>query len=252
MRQSIDVLDHGFVKLIDYMGSDQRVLQAARVSTGSHPSKGEKQDRGLIRYLYKNKHTSPFEKIVLEFHIKLPIFVARQWMRHRTQSYNEFSGRYSEFCFQTYTPQSWREQGEKNHQGSGKDLDPQAQTWLKDHYQSEMKSSQTFYNQTIERGVAREMARLVIPVSQYTEFYTTINLWNLFHFLHLRLHPHAQYEIRVYAEAILSILETLDNLKWSVEIFKEMHTLEFLFQEAIGKERKLDKLKSHLKDFIQE
>lgn len=247
----IDVLDHGFVKLIDYMGSDQRILQAARVSTGSHPSKGEKQDRGLIRYLYKNKHTSPFEKVVLELHIRLPIFVARQWMRHRTQSYNEFSGRYSEFYFQAYTPKHWREQGEKNHQGSGNDLEPEIQTWVKQNYQTQIKADANLYSQMIARGVSREMARLVIPVSQYTEFYTTINLWNLFHFLHLRLHEHAQYEIRVYAEAILSILEKLDNLKWSVEIFKEMHHLELLFQEAIGKNTKLEELKTCLKDYIE-
>jgi len=251
MMYNVDVLDHGFVKLIDYMGSDQRILQAARVSTGSHPSKGEKQDRGLIRYLYKNKHTSPFEKVVLELHIKLPIFVARQWMRHRTQSYNEFSGRYSEFHFQPYIPNSWREQGEKNHQGSGKDLTPAEQAWVKDNYQDQMKADETFYNQVIERGVTREMARFVIPVSQYTEFYTTINLWNLFHFLHLRLHEHAQHEIRVYAEAILSILEKLDNLKWSIEIFKEMHAVELLFQEAIGKNTKLDTLATYLKDYIE-
>jgi thymidylate synthase (FAD) len=252
MTHKIDVLDHGFVKLIDYMGSDQRILQAARVSTGSHPSKGAKQDCGLIRYLYKNKHTSPFEKVVFEFHIKLPIFVARQWMRHRTQSYNEFSGRYSEFYFQPYIPDSWREQGEKNHQGSGRELPVEEQRWIKDNYEAQMKASQSLYNEMVEHGVSREMARFVIPVSQYTEFYTTIDLWNLFHFLHLRLHEHAQYEIRVYAEAILSILENLNNLKWSVEIFKEVNALERLFQEAIGKDVKLNKLAQHLKDYIEE
>jgi thymidylate synthase (FAD) len=248
---SVDVLDHGFVRLIDIMGNDQRVLQAARVSTGSNPSKGAAQDRGLIRYLYKNKHTSPFEKVVFEFHVKLPIFIARQWMRHRTQSYNEFSARYSEFNFEVYTPSAWRKQGIKNHQGSGENLPADLQCRLTSAYRVQMQGAEKLYDNMIkDKHVAREMGRMIIPVAQYTEFYSTINLWNLFHFLHLRLHEHAQYEIRVYAEAILSILEKLNQLKWSVEIFKQMHEVELLFQEAIGKNKDLGKLAAHLKDYI--
>jgi len=249
--QKITLLEHGFVELIDSMGSDQRVLQAARVSTGSHPSKGEIQDRGLIRYLYRNKHTSPFEKIVLEFHIKCPLFVARQWMRHRTQSYNEYSGRYTTYEPEIYYPKSWRAQGDKNHQGSGDPLPEDQQKWLNANYSNYIVAENKLYDEMIARGVTREMARFIVPVSQFTEFYSTVNLWNLFHFLHLRLHEHAQYEIQIYAQAILKILESMEAIKWSVEIFKEMNELEYLFQQAVNKDKELKAIKLHLENFIR-
>jgi len=249
--KKINLLDYGFVELIDFMGSDQRVLQAARVSTGGNPSNGEAQDRGLIRYLYRNKHTSPFEKIVFEFHVKCPIFVARQWMRHRTQSYNEYSGRYTTFEPEIYSPDVWRAQGDKNHQGSGEPLPKEQQEWLHQTYSEYLGTENKLYDEMLERGVTREMARFIVPVSQYTEFYTTVNLWNLFHFLHLRLHEHAQYEIQVYAQAILKILEGIDEIKWSVEIFKEMNELEYLFQQAVNKDKELKSFKTYLEKFMQ-
>jgi len=227
----VDVLDHGYVELIDMMGDDHRILQAARASTGGEGYKTDKADRGLIRYLYRNKHSSPFEKVVFEFKVKLPIFVARQWMRHRTQSYNEYSSRYSKMIDEFYSPETFRKQGEKNHQGSGENFRAKDNVAIKTRYNYFLAESYNLYDDFIEHEVAREQARMVVPVSQYTIFYTTINLWNLFHFLELRLHDHAQFEIREYAYAILEILKSIDSIKWSVEVFNDMRALDILFQD---------------------
>lgn len=240
-----NVLDHGSVELIDYMGNDYRVLQSARVSTGGVAMKGAVKDRGLIRYLYRNKHATPFESCVFTFRIQAPIFVARQWMRTRSASYNEFSARYSEVKDEFYIPKAMRKQGDKNHQGSGEDIQDNG---LIHAYSDAISRAKDIYDGYIGFGVAREMARGILPVSQYTEFYFTINLRNLFHFLNLRLHAHAQYEIRVYAEAILDILKELGDFQWSVEIFEEMNEIENLVQDCTAKD--LDGFKKYLQVWL--
>ena len=249
----IEVLDHGFVELVDFMGDDYRILQSARVSTGGAAQKGDKQDRGLIRYLYSNKHLSPFEQVVFTFHVKMPIMVARQWMRHRTFSYNEYSLRYSEAIKEYYIPENFRIQGDKNHQGSGESVDETNNFIFKDAYIDGVENSLNLYEGYIEDGVARELARNVLPVSLYTEVYMTVNLRNLLHFLELRMHEHSQMEIRVYAEAILQILRGIDELKWTIEIFMETCVANYVYLSAINLARKtkngMKSLQKHLEDF---
>ncbi len=170
----------------------------------------------------RNLHTSPFEKCVFEFHIKCPIFVARQWLRHRTASINETSARYSEMPDEFYEPEFLRGQSASNRQGSSSDTiefigDHPARALIRDHDTNAYELYQTL----LKSGVAREQARMVLPVNLYTEFYWTMNLWNLFHFLHLRLDTHAQYEIRVFAEAIVSLIKENCDLKFAMEAFDD-------------------------------
>lgn len=233
----IDVLNSGRVELVDRMGDDYSILRAARVSTGSEVSKGYKKDRGLIRYLYRNNHISPFAFVSFQFYFKMPIFVARQFFRHRTFDVNEASARYKEFEWEVFYPDSWREQDTTNKQSSIGEINHQE--LISEMVKGICKKTNLAYTSMLEHNVAREQARTVMPVGQYTEFYASINLRNLFHFLELRLHPHAQYEIKVYAEAVLEILESLEDLKWSVEIFKEMNELNYMYQELLN-EHKLD------------
>lgn len=251
--KKISILDHGFVEMVDFMGSDYRILQSARVSTGGSSQKGDPQDRGLIRYLYCNKHMSPFEQCVFTFHVKMPILVARQWMRHRTFSFNEFSMRYSEATKDYYVPEEFRKQGIKNHQGSGEPFDKDMNLMLSDVYNDVMENCNSAYSGFIDDGVSREIARGIIPVAQYTEMYMTVDLRNLLGFLCLRLHDHAQMEIRVYAEAILQILKNLDEFKWTMEIFEEMNKVDYAILDVAGIARKeengLEKLAQYLADF---
>ena len=209
---NISVLDHGFVRLVDYMGSDQRIVEAARISYNS-PSKGVEQDSKLLEYLWKNKHWSPFEMVQITLNIKMPIFIHRQYVRHRTQSMNERSLRYTEPEFDFYIPKSWRKQDTKNKQGSVDEGNwnptintfDEATTALDRHCFEAYK----LYNEMIESGIAREMARMVLPVNLYTEFYATWDLRNLLHFISLRDDSHAQSEIQEYAKAIKIILHDL-------------------------------------------
>jgi thymidylate synthase (FAD) len=204
LDQPIPVLDHGFVRLVDYCGGDQRVVQSARVSYGAG-TKSFRQDRGLIHYLLRNEHTSPFEQVSLTFHAKMPMFVARQWVRHRTARLNEISARYSVMKDEFYLPSAdqLRFQSQDNKQGRSEEALPLEQA---EEVRAQMKALQNKayaeYLEMIEAGVAREIARIHLPVSLYTEWYWQIDLHNLFHFLKLRMDPHAQYEIRVYAEAM--------------------------------------------------
>ena len=200
------VLDKGFVRLVDSMGDDSRVVQAARVSYGEG-TKTKRQDEALIDYLMRHRHTSPFEKVVFEFHVKAPIFVARQWMRHRTGSFNEVSARYSQMPEEFYEPRGWRLQAKDNKQGSEGRLDEPLNVLATVDYRGAVKAAWKAYSALLAKGVSREMARMVLPVSLYTEFYWTVNLHNLLHFLELRLDRHAQEEIRAYAQAILELIE---------------------------------------------
>ena len=227
-------LDYGFVELIDWMGDDHRILQSARVSTGGTAVKGDKADRGLIRYLYKNKHMSPFEQVVMTFHAKVPNFVMKQFLRHRTFSFNEYSQRYSPVIDEFYIPDCWRKQGEKNHQGSGVVFNEKDNMILTEEYTRMMDNIFDEYTSLIESGVAKEMARIIIPSSVYTEFYFTVDLRNLLHMLSLRMHEHAQYEIKVFAEAIYDIIIEDGRIKWTMEIFDEMLDLEWEIQEMLS------------------
>ena len=204
LDQTIPVLDKGFVRLVDYMGGDQRIVQSARVSYGAG-TKSFRADRGLIHYLMKNRHTSPFEQVQLSFHAKMPIFVARQWVRHRTASLNEISGRYSIMKDEFYLPEATqvRYQSETNKQGRSDECVPfdEAMAMIA-RLDKEQKDVYAHYQELLDKNVARELARANLPLSLYTEWYWQIDLHNLFHFLELRLDAHAQYEIRAFAEAL--------------------------------------------------
>jgi thymidylate synthase (FAD) len=226
----IKCLDHGWVRLVDHMGDDTRIVDAARVSY-QQGTKAVQSDRHLIRYLIRNHHTTPLEKVVLEFHVKLPIFIARQWMRHRSGSFNEVSARYSVMKDEFYIPDPLRKQSSNNRQGSSDEIieriewegtewedgDTKAQDYIEQVHLDAYMNYQTLLN----AGTARELARIVLPVSLYTEFYWTVSLWNLMHFLKLRLDPHAQMEIRVFGEAIYQLLKDNCNLQYSLEAFQD-------------------------------
>ena len=211
------VLDKGFVRLVDFMGGDQRAVESARVSFGS-ASKGEEKDKKLVEYLLAHAHHSPFEHSIFQFHVKLPIFVARQWMRHRMASYNEISGRYTEVLEEFYIPAEFRVQDKINRQGSKRSgaLDTGR---LLDIYKSSLDGSYAAYRGLIEAGVAREMARMVLPVAQYTQFHWTVNARSLMNFLSLRMDPHAQLEIQEYANVIAKIFRA--RMPWTWEAFSK-------------------------------
>jgi thymidylate synthase (FAD) len=200
------VLDHGFVRLVDHMPQqdlDASIVQAARVSYGDG-TKSTRGDRGLIRYLLRHWHTTPFEMVEFKFHIKMPIYIARQHLRHRTASVNELSARYSVVPKEYYDPTLFRGQSVVNHQGSEGIVEVNG-------VETTQALEQAFgvYEQLLEQGVCREQARGVLPQSTYTEFYWKINLHNLMHYLQLRLDHHAQQEIREYAEVIYNLIEPL-------------------------------------------
>jgi thymidylate synthase (FAD) len=211
LDKEFKVLDHGFVRLIDYMGSDESIVQAARVSYGKGTKKVS-QDRGLIRYLMRHKHTTPFEMVEFKFHVKLPIFVARQWIRHRSANVNEYSGRYSVMKEEFYLPEAEdiRFQSTVNKQGRSEEEVPEdLKRKLLDYLQSSQKEAYDHYSEFVDTGLARELARINLPLSLYTEWYWKIDLHNLFHFLRLRMDPHAQQEIRVYAEVMAEMVKTV-------------------------------------------
>jgi len=200
---SLKVLDDGFVRVVDYMGSDASIVQAARVSYGKG-TKRVSEDRGLIRYLMRNWHTTPFEMCELKLHVRVPMDCWRQWIRHRTASVNEYSTRYSEAidAAQATSPGEWREQLSENRQGSGGFLDPAVGEELSKQEAELQRHSRDVYEERLRQGVAREQARKDLPLSTYTEAFWKIDLHNLFHFLMLRMDPHAQLEIRSYANVI--------------------------------------------------
>lgn len=197
--QHTDVLDHGFVELTGVLGSDLTILEWARVSTGSQ-SKGEAADRRLIKYLWDNKHTSPFESVEFSFRVKAPIFVIRQWQRHRVAEYNEFSGRYAEMPDEFYIPNDWRLQDTKNRQNSV-GVSPNTKYWSGLLEQFCM-AAYTNYQSAVADGIAKEQARLFLPPNIYTMMMFKMNAHALMHFLELRNDPHAQWEIRQYAGAM--------------------------------------------------
>jgi thymidylate synthase (FAD) len=221
LDQALPVPSHGFVRLVDYMGSDQSIVQAARVSYGAG-TKTVREDRGLIRYLLRHDHTTPFEMVVLKFHIKAPIFVIRQWMRHRTASINEESARYSIMKEEFHEP-AWEDvgfQSKDNKQGRSGEAVPQevVQRFL-DFLKTDREIAYAHYEHFLQDNVARELARIVLPLSLYSEFYWQMNLHNLLHFLRLRLDAHAQKEIRDYATQVAACVKAVAPVAW--EAFEE-------------------------------
>ncbi|GHV76007.1 flavin-dependent thymidylate synthase [Spirochaetia bacterium] len=207
LDKEFPVLDKGFIRLVDYLGGDERVVQSARVSYGEG-TKSYREDAGLIDYLLRNRHTSPFEQISLTFHVKMPIFIARQWIRHRTARLNEISGRYSVMKDDFYVPvpEDVALQSTDNKQGrSDKALESAAVEKVRSFLAEGQKRAYGEYTSLIDQGIARELARINLPLSLYTEIYWNIDLHNLFHFLELRLGAHAQKEIRLYARTLLEI-----------------------------------------------
>lgn len=219
----IDVLpcvngDPGFVRLVESMGNDLSIVRSARVSYNCdwRPDKGRpsdttvNNDERLIKYLYKNKHTSPFEAVSFTFEVKAPILVFRQWHRHRTWSYNEVSARYTELDEGFYVPdiENITTQSTSNKQMRTTEQHPKAQKLANDLHLAQLHSF-TVYKELLSEGMPRELARSVLPVGAYSRMFATVDLHNLFHFLKLRLHEHAQYEIRVYAEAIFKLIQPI-------------------------------------------
>lgn len=207
LDKEFKVLDKGFVRMLDYLGSDERIVQAARVSYGEG-TKSYRQDKGLINYLLRNDHTSPFEQIVFTFHLKMPLFVARQWIRHRTARLNEISGRYSVLKNECYIPdnQDIAKQSEDNKQGrESEPFNKETAEGIKAQLKKTQNSLYKDYESLLSKDLAREIARINLPLSLYTEMYWQIDLHNLFHFLRLRMDAHAQKEIRDYADVLFEL-----------------------------------------------
>lgn len=226
------VLDHGFVAVKDYMGNDLSILQMARMSYG-RGTKGVSDDRALLRYLMRHLHTSPFEGCVIKLHVKLPIFVMRQWVRHRTASLNEYSARYSVMPDEFYLPEpdQLAAQSTDNKQGRGETLTPEQAAEVLRLLNDDARSAFASYHRLLNAdeegrvldedgiGIARELARIGLPLSTYTQMYWQTNLHNLMHFLKLRADIHSQWEIRVFAEKILEIMA--DWVPMTAEAFRD-------------------------------
>lgn len=205
------VLDHGFVRVIDYMGDDAAICQAARVSYGKG-TRSVQNDAGLIRYLMRHWHSTPFEMCEIKLHVKLPVFVARQWIRHRTANVNEYSARYSILDREFYipAPENVAAQSVINNQGRGEVLEGEIAARVLDMLKADSARCYDNYQEMIDAdgiGLARELARMNLPANIYTQWYWKVDLHNLFHFLRLRADAHAQYEIRVYADAICDMVK---------------------------------------------
>ena len=239
------VLDHGFIRVIDYMGDDSSIVQAARVSYGKGTKKLN-QDKNLINYLLSHQHTTPFEMNEIKLHIKLPMFVARQWIRHRTANVNEYSARYSILDNEFYIPkiEDLKPQSKINNQGRSGEIEKN----LARHYLSLLRDNSKINFSTYHHllnlnedgeildenreGIARELARMILPVNSYTQWYWKIDLHNLMHFLALRFDPHAQYEIRVYADVMIKILKKWVPLTYEAFVKNRLNSMT-LSSEAI-------------------
>ena len=220
MFKPLPVLDHGFVRIIDYMGDDAAIVQAARVSYGKGTTKVS-DDAGLLNYLLRHRHSTPFEMCEIKYHIKLPIFIARQWIRHRTANVNEYSARYSVLDREFYIPDqvNLATQSQSNRQGRGEVLEGKEAAAVLDLLRDDAENNYNHYVEMLNEdesghiidesrdGLSRELARMNLTLNTYTQWYWKIDLHNLLHFLSLRADEHAQYEIRVYAEAIMETVK---------------------------------------------
>jgi thymidylate synthase (FAD) len=240
-KKNFKVLDKGFIRIVDTMGDDSSIVQAARVSYG-RGTKHTSQDRALIRYLLRHKHTSPFEMCEIKLHLKMPMCIGEQWLRHRTASVNKYSGRYSVMEDEFYIPEieNMQKQSQTNKQGREEGL---SLTDAKDSikiFKQHCAQSYAQYEELLKKGVAREIARMVLPANIYTQFYWKCNLHNLMHFMRLRSHPSAQYEIRAYSLILEQIVKEWvpitheafqDYVKDSVSVSK--HTLQYLQRNSL-------------------
>ncbi len=216
LYRAYPVLDHGFVRVIDYMGDDAAICQAARVSYGKG-TKSVQNDEGLIRYLMRHWHSTPFEMCEIKLHVKLPVFVARQWIRHRTANVNEYSARYSILDREFYipAPEALARQSKVNNQGRGEALSEAEAARVLEILKGDAARCYDHYEEMIDEiGLARELARMNLPANIYTQWYWKVDLHNLLHFLRLRADAHAQYEIRVYAEAIARVVADWVPAAW--------------------------------------
>jgi thymidylate synthase (FAD) len=227
-EDAIKCLDKGFVRLVDSMGGDDAIVQAARVSYGQGTSKVS-QDRGLIRYLMRHRHTTPFEMVEFKFHCKMPIFVARQWVRHRTANINEYSLRYSEARDEFYypEPENIQFQSTLNKQGRSGEVPPELKQKVLEYFKENSERSFALYQELNEAGVARELARSLLPVNIYTEWYWKNDLHNLLHFIGLRSDGHAQYEIRVFSDAMAHYVKEKAPFAWEAYQDYVVHGMRF-------------------------
>lgn len=227
-EEAIKCLDKGFVRLVDSMGGDDAIVQAARVSYGQGTSKVS-QDRGLIRYLMRHRHTTPFEMVEFKFHCKMPIFVARQWVRHRTANINEYSLRYSEARDEFYYPEPEHIQFQSalNKQGRSGEVPAGLKQKVLDYFKENSERSFALYQELNEAGVARELARSLLPVNIYTEWYWKNDLHNLLHFIGLRSDSHAQYEIRVFSDAMAHYVKEKAPFAWEAYQDYVVHGMRF-------------------------
>lgn len=235
LGHTFPVLDHGFIRVIDYMGDDQAIEQAARISYGTGTRK-KNETQGLINYLMSHNHSTPFEMCEIKLHVKLPIFVARQWIRHRTANVNEYSARYSILKEEFYLPplDQIRTQSTTNKQGRGEELDSDAAVDIRRGLNAHMNDSFDLYDYLLEHyDLSRELARTILPTSTYTEWYWKIDLHNLLHFLLLRADEHAQYEIRAYAEIIEWIVQRWVPLTWDAFRIYKKDAIAFSAHEAL-------------------
>jgi len=245
LGQEFKILDHGFIRVIDYMGGDSSIVQAARVSYGKGTKKSN-QDRGLIRYLMRHRHTTPFEMCEIKFHVKLPVFIARQWIRHRMANVNEYSARYSILDKEFYVPEQAAEQSKINNQGRGSIIN--GQEGIEDlniirEFSQDAYDKYTFLLNLDEtgntlnenrKGMARELARMVLPMNYYTQWYWKIDLHNLLHFISLRADSHAQQEIRAYADKIAEIVKL-----WVPHAYGAFEDYKMNATHLSGEERKI-------------
>ncbi|MCH9020740.1 MAG: FAD-dependent thymidylate synthase [Proteobacteria bacterium] len=267
LYKELPVLDHGFVRVVDYLGDDGAIVQSARVSYGKG-TKTVSNDRGLIRYLMRHRHTTPFEMCEIKLHVKLPMFVARQWIRHRTANVNEYSARYSILDHEFYVPASpdLATQSSANRQGRAEALSGAEAEQTLNEITSESDRAYALYTKLLNEtaagdvidperlGLARELARMVLPVNYYTQWYWKIDLYNLLHFLSLRADAHAQYEIRAYADVLCDVVAKWVPLVW--EAFEDyrmtganisgpgLEALKEMLDEAtLADQEKLDELR---------
>ena len=264
------VLDHGFVKLVDYMGSDKRIVEAARVSYASNSvEKTDEENKKLIDYLLRNGHTSPFEQVVFTFHIKMPIFCQRQLIRHRMARVNEISGRYTKLDSEFFVPEHLRTQAEGNKQSSNEEEYVEDELELLNCMVEEQAQIAHNYDTYIGDGVSRELARINLPVSTYTEFYWQMDLSNLIKFMGLRSDKHAQKEIRMYSEAIEWFVERVtpfaykafeNHVKYGARLSKQEKELLLKLltdsiaekkEEICGKNKELESTKRTLRILLE-
>src|SRR6056297_1576500 len=249
LDKEIAVLDHGFVRLVDYMGGDERIVQAARVSYGAGTT-AVRRNRVLIDYLLAHRHTSPFEHVMLEFHCKMPIFVARQWVRHRTARINEISGRYSVMEKEFYLPpkDQIRFQNEDNRQGRSKEEIPaELQQKVLDLLLQANEDTYKDYKNLLDDDIARELARINLPLSLYTQWYWQIDLHNLFHFLKLRLDYHAQWEIQEYGKVIAEMTKAVAPMAYDAFEKHIVNAITFSGDELAALKAKLSNQEHGLK-----